>query len=302
MSALNRTPQLRGTFTPGDPASGYYNDLRIVAHGYGVPHEAAGWFEMFALRRERALPVSMLQLALGSWQIATLENDPRWLELVRAAADWAVVDMDGHGRFAHHQPMPHTYEIEPPWFSAMAQGQGASLLVRAAATFEQPDLLREARRAIAPLLAADSQLVATTDDGLVLQEYPSTPPAHVLNGWIWALWGLYDVAVAGDGDAEAREAFDNGVETLAARLPLYETARGWSRYDLYPHPVVNVASPFYHRLHIEQLRALNELAPREAFTEHADRWQASLASRTARLSAVARKVRFRMVRPRRKAA
>ena len=35
----------------------------------------------------------------------------------------------------------------------------------------------------------------------------------------------------------------------------YWTGNGWSRYDLYPHPLTNVASPFYHRLHIEQLRA-----------------------------------------------
>jgi len=145
-------------------------------------------------------------------------------------------------------------------------------------------------------------LVAMTAEGAVLQEYPSDPPAHVLNGWIWALWGLYDLGAYGEGDAHASAAFERGVDTLVARLPLYETGKGWSRYDLFPHPLTNVASPFYHRLHIEQLRALAQLAPRRELNEFADRWEAGLDSSLARATAVARKVGFRLVRPRRRVA
>ena len=159
----------------------------------------------------------------------------------------------------------------------------------------------EARRAIECLLDQQSELVAHTDEGIVLQEYPTDEPAHVLNGWIWALWGLYDVAQACN-DSEAAAAFEAGVDTLVARLPFYEVARGWSRYDLYPHPIRNVASPFYHRLHVEQLHALNDLAPRPELVATAERWEGALASRRARAEAVARKVGFRMLKPRRKAA
>lgn len=313
-SFMNRPPQLQGEFTPGDPTGGYYNDLRSVASDYGNPEQALGWFELFAQRRERAWPVSLLQLGLGAWQQCAAGDD-RWLPVVRVVSDWTVVDMDGYGRFVHHQEMPHTYDIQPPWYSAMAQGQGASLLVRAAHTLDRPELTAQAVRAIEPLLSGEHGLLLHTADGPVLQEYPSNPPAHVLNGWIWALWGLYDVACAGDhsnvawevaatsATAAARAAFNDGVEALANRLGRYDIGRGnWSRYDLYPHPVTNVASPFYHRLHIEMLRALNELEPREAFTDAANRWEAGLASPSARIAAVARKVGFRMLRPRRQAA
>lgn len=298
MGALDRDPQLRGTYTPGDPATGYYNDLTSVARGYGSPYEARAWLDLFANRRDRIWPVSVLQLGLGAWQLAQAgESD--WLDVAAAVAEWAVLDMDGYGRFAHHQDMPHTYAISAPWHSAMAQGQGASLLVRMARSLDRPELLGDARRSVRSLHDDDAGLIARTPDGAVLQEYPTNPAAHVLNGWIWALWGLYDTAVA-TGDAELRSMFEDGVDTLATRLPQYETGRGWSRYDLYPHPVVNIASPFYHRLHVEQLRAMNDLAPREALAEHADRWEAALGSRTARAAAVARKVGFRIARPRSK--
>jgi hypothetical protein len=143
--------------------------------------------------------------------------------------------------------------------------------------------------------------VVETDEGPVLQEYPTHPPAHVLNGWIFALWGLYDVAIAGGELSEgAHDAFSRGVDTLAARLPLYNTGWNWSRYDLFPHPLVHVTSPFYHRLHVEQLHALHALVPRQVFRETAERWESGARRPLARAHAVARKVAFRLVRPRKK--
>ena len=64
--------------------------------------------------------------------------------------------------------------------------------------------------------------------------------ANVLNGAIFSLWGYYDVWKATD-DEGARAAFEDGVSTLASNLERWDTGY-WSRYDLYPHPVVNVAS------------------------------------------------------------
>lgn len=302
---LMREPQGKSGFVAADPAAGYYNDLSGVARSYGEAHLALGWLEMFARRRQFVLPVTMLQLGLGAWQLAQQGDDARWQDVARAAAEWTVLDLDGTGRMLHHQAMPHTYELAAGWSSAMAQGQAASLLVRAALTLQRPELLDDAERALAPLLEPGSALVVQTSEGPVLQEYPTTPPSHVLNGWVWALWGLYDVAQARAQTpvgAAARAAFEHGVDALVARLPLYEVAGGWSRYDLYPHPISHVASPFYHRLHVQQLRALHELAPRAQLAATADRWEAALSRRLVVAGAVARKVGFRLLRPRGRAA
>ena len=84
------------------------------------------------------------------------------------------------------------------------------------------------------------------------EEFPTDPPSLVLNGGIFALWGDYDIWI-GLGDADARKRFEDGVETLARNVHRWDTGY-WSRYDLYPHRIVNLASPWYHTLHICQIK------------------------------------------------
>jgi hypothetical protein len=273
--------------------------MRDIAGDHGSPSEALAEFRSLTADRRVAFPTDIVQLGIGAWQLAA--TDSRWFEVVAAVSGWVVSESDRDGRLAFEFAFPHTYRLQPPWHSAMAQGEAASLLIRAAGSLDQPELARAAERGVLPLLSPASPLVTETDDGPVLQEYPTRPPAHVLNGWIFALWGLYDIAAAGgELSADAANAFSTGVEALAARLPLYDTGWGWSRYDLFPHPIVHVTSPFYHRLHVEQLRAMHDLDSRPVFAETADRWEAGIENTLARAHAVTRKVAFRMLRPRKK--
>jgi hypothetical protein len=284
-----------------DDAHAYFFDLRGKATAAG-PSPAEGFALLRRLTSEptRTNPVDVVQLGLGALQL----RDQDWLPTVAEVVSWIERTMDDEGLLAYRFPMPHTFALDAPWHSSLAQGEAASLLVRAAEVLGRIDLLELADRAVASLLDPDSELVALTPEGPVLQEYPTTPPAHVLNGWITSLWGLFDVARSAersegaDSAGAAGAAFDTGVSTLAARAGRYRTPIGWSRYDLYPHPITNVASPSYHRLHIGHLRTLNELAPRDVFVEVADEWERATASVAARSFAVARKAAFRLVRPR----
>jgi hypothetical protein len=284
-----------------DDSHAYYFDLRAKATAAGpTPADASGLLQRVTSTPWRANPVDVVQIGLGALQ----QDAADWLHVVEEVVAWIERTMDEGGLLPYGFPMRHTYRLAAPWCSSLAQGEAASLLVRAAEVLGRPDLRELAGRAIASLLDPESELVALTPEGPVLQEYPTRPPAHVLNGWVTSLWGLYDVAgsprpwstptVA----ASAAEAFEAGVATLAARVGRYRTPVGWSRYDLYPHPLANVASPSYHRLHIGHLRTMNELAPRDVFVEVADEWERAAASKAARSFAVARKVAFRLSRPR----
>jgi hypothetical protein len=242
--------------------------------------------------------VSIAQLGLGAWQLRS--QQPEWLDVVRDVAGWIVAEHDDGGRIRYGFAMPHTYSLEPGWTSAMAQGEAASLLVRAADALEDERLLDHARIVITPLLERGSDLITLTPAGPVLQEYPTKPPSHVLNGWIFALWGIYDVLHSDPRGLDAATAFENGVAALCGRLHLYSTGRQWSRYDLFPHRIQHVTSPFYHRLHVEQLRALIDLVGRRReLLETADRWDRGLRNPLVRTLAVGRKVAFRMLEPRR---
>ena len=243
-------------------------------------------------------PVTVIQLALGALQL----RDPGQLPLVSAVVEWLERWTDDRGLLAYRFPMPHTFPLDAPWYSCLAQGEAASLLVRAGDVLGRPELFELADRVIEPLLTPESSLVAATADGTVLQEYPTNPPSHVLNGWITALFGLHDLAQAPReataGTRRAGEAFDAGTATLETMLHLYRTPIGWSLYDLYPHPIPNTASVAYQRLHVEQLRELHSLTKIETFATTAGDWERSLENPVLRLVAVGRKVAFRLVRPR----
>lgn len=243
-------------------------------------------------------PVTVIQLALGALQL----RDPEQLPLVAAVVEWLERSADEHGLLVYRFAMPHTFPLEAPWYSCLAQGEAASLLVRAAQLLDRAGLYNLADRVVESLLDSDSSLVALTTEGPVLQEYPTNPPSHVLNGWIAGLFGLYDMTRASRDATEATrrsaDAFEAGSEALAARLHLYRTSLGWSLYDLYPHPLPNVASVAYHRLHVAQLQSLYSLTGIEVFAITADEWERSLKRPAARLTGVGRKVAFRLVRPR----
>ena len=113
----------------------------------------------------------------------------------------------------------------------------------------------------------------------------------MLNGAIFALWGFYDVW---KGLADQIEPAMRSPAPVQRLLPSQPPPVGhggyWSRYDLFPlHPIVNTASPFYHALHINQLRALDTIWPRPEFAAHASRFESYEASFRSRGQALAEK-------------
>ena len=67
------------------------------------------------------------------------------------------------------------------------------------------------------------------------------------------------------------------MDTLARNIDRWDTG-SWSRYDLFPHRVVNVASSSYHVLHINQLRAMQLVCPREELEAAATRFEGGYAT------------------------
>ena len=129
-------------------------------------------------------------------------------------------------------PVPK-YGIVAPFASALAQGQIASLFVRAYGSTQEPAYAVTARRAIEPLLSRrTTDLVSITSAGPILEEIPTHPRSHVLNGWISALWGILDVGL-GLEDDHAGETYVRGIACLESLLDRYDTG-WWTKYSLFP--------------------------------------------------------------------
>ncbi len=278
---------------------GYFIDLRSKA-------QASVWPPPGLAPPAEQLPVDVIQWALGSYERYLAGEGERWLAAAIAAGAHLVERQQRGGRrdggWVHPRPAPHTFSLPPNWLSGMAQGEGASLLVRLYLETGEDRFAHAARRALHPMSVPSGEggVQALLGGRPLPEEYPTQPPSFVLNGAIFGLWGYYDVAT-GLRDGDCAGAFEAGVDTLAANLHRWDTGY-WSRYDLAPHPMVNVASSFYHRLHIDQLTALARIAPRPQLEEARARFCSYARSRVCRGRAFVRKAMFRLVVPRRRPA
>jgi len=57
------------------------------------------------------------------------------------------------------------------------------------------------------------------------EEYPTTPPLFILNGFIYSLFGLYDLAQVSQGQTKvtAQQLYSDGMKSLKVMLPLYDS-------------------------------------------------------------------------------
>ncbi len=277
-----------------DRLGGYYIDFSVKA---GTPRWPPEWLEP----SEHAHVVAA-QWGLGCYERYLGGEGEAWLTAAIDTAEHLLREQERggprDGGWSHHKAKNHTYRLKPPWLSAMAQGEGASLLVRAHAATKDDRFADAAHRALGSLAVpiAEGGLRARLGAGFFLEEYPTDPPSHVLNGGIFALWGYHDVAL-GLGDEVARREFERGVDTLAQNVGRWDTG-SWSRYDLFPRRVDNVASSAYHLLHINQLLAMQLIAPSPELAAAAARFEGYLRSRPHRILAFARKALFRALVPR----
>ena len=244
-------------------------------------------------------PIAIAQYGLGNYNLFCRTGDPQRRRKFLTVADWLVTHLEkndsGMWVWNHHFDWEYRTRLKAPWYSALAQGQGISVLVRAHRDVGDTVYLDAARRAFEPLLkTVDKGGVAYRDDNghTWFEEYIVFPPTHILNGFIWASWGVYDYFLATE-DPVAQRLFNQAVETLAANLHQYD-AGFWSLYEQSGTRLKMLASPFYHHLHIIQLQILYRLTGREIFRQYAMRWDSYRKSRLRQAAALLYKAIFKL--------
>lgn len=207
-------------------------------------------------------PVAIFQYGLGAYDLFLQTSDKRYNKKFLQCATWALEHQDEQGRwnnFSHYCP-------ETP-YGAMAQGEGASLMIRAYKETEDKQYLDAARKAIDFMLISveDGGTTQYKGDDAFLMEY--TFKGMVLNGSIFAWWGLYDYVLCTNDLGKYKQFEDKTLQSLIRILPGF-TFSYWSKYSLDGL----IASPFYHNLHIAQMHAMYELTGKEIFNDYANHW------------------------------
>jgi D-glucuronyl C5-epimerase-like protein len=189
-----------------------------------------------------------------------------------------VVELDGRTCFL----IPHFDQVEgyarhhTPWINAMVQGWVGALFMRA------HQLTGEARFADAAVRSVGACFVPVARGGVreregngrVFYEKYAFPgqSRHVLNGFMSALLGIWDVARA-SGDRDAHSAFEEGVASLDdVVLAMYDT--GYTTlYDQRPDRRATPSSVFYTWVHARQIASLARIARQPRLLAWADRWR-----------------------------
>jgi heparosan-N-sulfate-glucuronate 5-epimerase len=245
-------------------------------------------------------PIAIAQWGLANYNLYCQTGDAtRWRKTL-TAADWltANLEQNSHGLWVwnHHFDWDYRETLKAPWYSGLAQGQGVSMLLRAHAHGRDVKYQRAADQAFVALtrpIAEGGVLFEDEEKNLWIEEYLVDPPTHILNGFVWALWGVFDYWLA-SANAAARRLFDRGVQTLLHNLAQFDTGY-WSLYEQSGTGLKMIASPFYHQLHSVQLRVMSKLTGDDRFTAVAEHWDSYAQRRSNRTRALIEKSIFKLL-------
>jgi heparosan-N-sulfate-glucuronate 5-epimerase len=244
-------------------------------------------------------PIAVAHYGLARFNRWCQSGDSRDRTAWLAASRWLVANLQSNDQrvpvWVHHFDWQYRQVLKAPWYSGLAQGNGVSMLVRAATETGDDSFAEAAHRAFQSLelpIARGGVLATDTRGDVWIEEYIVDPPSHVLNGFIWALWGVYDYA-RWSRRPSASALWDACVRTLEARLDDFDT--GW--WSLYEAPTTGhpmLASLYYHRLHAVQLRVLHELTGIAAFATRAARFEGYARRPVSRARAFVEKACFKL--------
>lgn len=269
--------------------------------GYAGPCDAGGipllnYHGNIGLRYN---PIAIAQWGLGNFNLFLRSRNDEHKRKFLTAADWLVKHLEPNSFavpvWSHDFDWEYRALLKAPWYSGLAQGQGISLLVRVWQETGNAGYLEAAKLAFVSFSKSTQEggVVFTDEHGDIwFEEYIVSPPTHILNGFIWAAWGVYDFFLATREHA-VRQLFNHAVETLRRNLDRYDLGF-WSLYELSGTRLPMVASPFYHQLHVAQLRVMHELTGDDLFSRYAGRWETYARSRTKRTRALCYKGAFKL--------
>lgn len=226
--------------------------------------------------------ITIAQYALQHHALYLVKDSQESYEIFISMADYFVKTQDQNGGwsvdFDHYFYKGRTEEIKAPWYSAMAQGQVLSTLVRAYSVTKDEKFLESAKRGLL-LYSVPVELGGVLrkfeNSYWFYEEYPTEPASFVLNGFMYSIFGLYDLYQI-SGDSTAKKLYKEGIKTLKRMISLYDLGNRTS-YDL-THFTTNGVAPNiarwgYHSTHVLELSAICCIEPNELlFKDVLERW------------------------------
>jgi len=245
-------------------------------------------------------PIAIAQWSLGNYNLWKQSNNKENYKKFIKGANWLNDNLKLNNKkvyvWQHHFDWTYKETLVSPWHSGLAQGQGLSVLCRAYNTTNNEDYLKSIENVYKSFQVdvKDGGVTFTDKDGDIwIEEYiMENQPTHILNGFIWGLWGIYDYWLLTKND-DIKIVFDNYVKTIEKNIMKYDNGY-WSLYELSNLNINMIASTFYHRLHIVQLEILYKMSGKRIFMDISSKWIKYLNKKTNIIKATLMKIIFKI--------
>lgn len=256
--------------------------------------------KMYANYGKQYNPTRIAAYALVNWNEYLKTKDKINLEIFLKQANWFVDNSEEHnGVYSWYYHFDH-YDLKAPWLSAVAHGEALSILTRAFLLTNDniyKDIIDKSINIFNLNLIEGGVKAEFPDNSLCFEEYPSKTNPHVLNGFIFAIFGLYDVCTLINNDnIELNNLLDEAFNGLTNNLNKYDDGF-WSLYHYPDETVVNTTTTYYHNLHVSLLEALYLLTGEDIYEQYHHKWKAYYNNILNRLYAMYKKLIYRYYFP-----
>jgi len=208
-------------------------------------------------------PITLVNFGLAFLSNYIDTQLPRHLQIARNHADRLIAEaneFDGvyyfpyKFDFALHGRSDEVDQMIAPWYSGLAQGRALGLFVRMYRTTGEERYLDAAHKTFGSLLRPRNEnvpwVVEVDSAGFFwIEEYPATRPNQVLNGFIYAMYGLHDYYTE-TRDENARLLLQASLTTVRHYLYDFRVTGDLSYYCLSHKTQI----PTYHRWHIDLIK------------------------------------------------
>ncbi len=242
---------------------GYYNDLtNKVLYDKALVNNLKIPLYILENGNEIEFSIQIFQYGLGSYDLFLLTKLDIYKNKFFTCVEWAIKNQNSNGSWD-----TFSFKLPEHPYSSMAQGEGASLLLRAYVLTNDQKYILSAEKALNFLIKSIEKGGTTSyvNNEIFLKEFTNSDV--ILNGWIFSLFGLYDYLLIKNNNT-FREVYNKSLATLVNHLSDFDL-KFWSKYN----SLNTISSPFYHKLHISLLDALYNLTGIGDFLKLKLKWE-----------------------------
>lgn len=183
-------------------------------------------------------PVSISQFALACYDHYIKTGDEKYKTHFLNQVNYLLDKKNFHDKGDDGIAYPYLFkfhDLQPPWYSGLAQGEVISVLIRYYSLTKDKKVLPVIKRIkdfmLLPLTKGG--LLNTTAEGNTwIEEYPNSKQhLHVLNGFFITTIGLIEYCYIFPDDKQASDIKEKCLTAIKQSIPFYETGNNWLTYD-----------------------------------------------------------------------